>query len=101
MIQELECYRIIHELISNVLKHAKAKSINIQLNKINAELNLMVEDDGQGFSIQNMAYKGMGLRNVEERVERLEGHLNIDSGKGSGTTVIVNIPLPSSKLTSV
>lgn len=95
---EIECYRILQELISNVLKHSKAKNISIQLSIIGNEINLMVEDDGIGFNIENTDSIGLGLRNIEERVEGLNGYFEIDSGKGSGTTVIINIPLDDSNI---
>lgn len=91
---EVTLYRIIQELVSNVLKHARATEITIQLNKINQELLLMVEDNGRGFdpylTTQN---KGMGLGNVASRVASLGGRLSIDSGKGRGTTTTIEIPL--------
>ena len=91
---EINLYRIIQELVSNILKHAKASEITIQLNKVNNELLLMVEDNGRGFdpSVASQQ-KGMGLRNIESRVSTLGGRLSIDSGRGRGTTTTIEIPL--------
>ncbi|WP_224995733.1 tetratricopeptide repeat protein [Cesiribacter sp. SM1] len=91
---EIHLYRIIQELVSNILKHAKATEIIIQLNKHNHELLLMVEDNGVGFNPGAASLKkGMGLRNIESRVSSLGGSLSIDSGRGGGTTTTIEIPV--------
>lgn len=92
---EINLYRIMQELVSNILKHAKATEITIQLNKISQELLLMVEDNGRGFDPSDSnQQKGMGLRNVASRVDALGGRLSIDSARGRGTTTTIEIPLP-------
>lgn len=90
---ERSLYRVIQELISNTLKHAKASKIEIQLNKLSDELNLIVEDDGQGFDPSRVNKNSLGLSSIENRVQALNGQVDFDSGKGAGTTVIINIPL--------
>ncbi|MEO0684064.1 MAG: sensor histidine kinase, partial [Cyanobacteria bacterium J06649_11] len=92
---EISIYRIVQELTSNTLKHAKAQEMTIQLNKKYGLLNIMVEDDGVGFDpeIISVEKSGIGLRNVRARVEAMGGQLFIDSGKGAGTTVSIDIPL--------
>jgi signal transduction histidine kinase len=91
---EINIYRIIQELLSNILKHSKASEVSIQLLKKETRLNIVVEDNGVGFDlIQVKKQKGMGLRNIESRVNSLNGELNIDSGKGGGTTVTIEMPL--------
>ena len=91
---EINLYRIIQELISNILKHAKASEVSIQLLKKEKRLNIVVEDNGIGFDVnQTKNKKGMGLKNIESRVDSLNGEFNIDSGKGSGTTITIDIPL--------
>ncbi len=92
--QELQLYRIVQELLSNILKHAKAKETNIQLNRSGDSLNLIVEDDGVGFTLSNSNEKGgIGLINLKARVAKLNGSFHIDSGKGGGTTISIDIPL--------
>ena len=92
--QELQVYRIVQELIGNTLKHAKASEINVQLNEYDESVNLMVEDDGIGFDPLNLRKEaGIGLENLKARVATLGGTLNIDSGKGAGTTISVDIPI--------
>jgi signal transduction histidine kinase len=92
--QELQLYRIVQELLSNILKHAKAKGANIQLNRSGDSLNLIVEDDGIGFKLSEANDRGgIGLINLKARVAKLNGSFHIDSGKGGGTTISIDIPL--------
>ena len=86
-------YRIIQELLRNVVKHAEASEVIVQLTIENNHLNLIVEDDGKGFEPDTGAYKqGIGLDNVYSRVEYLEGQVSIDSKIGEGTTFTIDIP---------
>lgn len=97
--QELQMYRIVQELISNILKHAKATEAVIQLNRTNGEINLIVEDNGVGFDVESARQKeGIGLKNLEARAAKLNAKLHFDSGKGGGTTVSIDIPLKEGNL---
>lgn len=87
---ELNLYRIIQELLANVLKHSKANEVDIQLNKFNDELVVTVEDNGVGFEIDKHK-KGVGLKNISSRVNKIGGMLNIDSVPGRGTSVTIEI----------
>lgn len=89
---EIAVYRIIQELISNTMKHAKATEITISLTRLNHHLNIMVEDNGKGFDTQAIN-SGIGLKNIRSRVEKLSGKINFDSVIGRGTIVIVEIPV--------
>ena len=89
---EIALYRVIHELLNNVLNHSKATEVTVQLNKVGNDLNIVVEDNGIGFDVDAARRKdGMGLRNMETRVNRLNGKIHFDSGKGKGTTTIIDI----------
>ncbi|MBR9919785.1 MAG: tetratricopeptide repeat protein [Bacteroidetes bacterium] len=90
---EEEIYKILQELISNVLKHARASNLSVQIGRFPKHLNLTVEDNGIGFTPEKSDKKGLGLKNIEDRVENLKGEINIDSGRGGGTTVMIDIPL--------
>ncbi|WPP49810.1 PAS domain-containing sensor histidine kinase [Catalinimonas niigatensis] len=85
-------YRVTQELLNNILKHAEAEEVNVQLFGHQKSISLVVEDDGKGFDpfAQN---QGFGLRNIESRVKAFEGKLCIDTKKGHGTTVAIEIPL--------
>lgn len=86
--------KIIRELAGNVLKHANASELIIQVNHFEEVLNIMVEDNGIGFEPEKIKGKGgIGLKSITSRVHGLEGIINIDSGKGNGTTVLIDIPL--------
>ncbi|MEZ4935411.1 MAG: tetratricopeptide repeat protein [Saprospiraceae bacterium] len=89
---EITLYRVIQELLSNILKHANATEAIIQLTRLNGELNISVEDNGKGFDTEKIKY-GMGIKNIEARVQALDGSFFIDSGKGNGTTVMIDLPV--------
>jgi two-component system, NarL family, sensor kinase len=91
---EISLYRVVQELMNNMLKHAKATEVTIQLNRVDDNLNIVVEDNGMGFDVAAaLAKDGMGLRNMETRVKKMQGVITFDSGKGSGTTTIIDIPV--------
>jgi signal transduction histidine kinase len=86
----IELYRIVQELLSNTIKHANASFVSVQTNFDDNTFNLIYEDDGKGFDVK-IASKGIGLENVNKRVKRLKGNLNIDSAPGRGTIVIIEL----------
>ncbi|WP_456438568.1 tetratricopeptide repeat-containing sensor histidine kinase [Psychroserpens sp.] len=90
---ELTIYRVVQELINNVLKHANATELSLQLIQRGENLVVMVEDNGDGFSFENEKEKGMGLTNVSSRIEKLDGELQVDSSLGNGTSITFEIPL--------
>lgn len=91
---ETVIFRVLQELVNNIIKHAKASEITIQLFREKNELSLIVEDNGVGFDISKLTEKsGMGLKNIESRVEYLNGTVHFDSTVSRGTTVIVEIPI--------
>ncbi|MCI4671263.1 MAG: sensor histidine kinase [Bacteroidia bacterium] len=89
---QLSVYRIIQELLRNVVKHAEAKEIFLQLALEDELLLLTVEDDGKGFDSTKLVNEGIGLKNIRARVEYLGGILDMDSSPGNGTTVNIEIP---------
>jgi len=90
---EIEVYRIVQELISNILKHSYAKEVTIQLIYNEENLNITVEDNGIGFNVEKNENKGIGLKNVEARIYKMSGELLIDSSINNGTTITINIPI--------
>ncbi|MEO2070413.1 MAG: sensor histidine kinase [Zunongwangia sp.] len=90
---EITIFRIVQELITNVIKHAEASEIIVHLTSFEDHINIMVEDNGKGFDPSIIKDNdGMGLASIIKRVEHLGGNVDIDSHSGSGTTVILNIP---------
>lgn len=87
-------YRIIQELLNNIMKHAAAKTAVVQLTKISNQLSVTVEDDGKGFDTALLQQQkgspdgqGIGWSNIQNRIEFLKGTLDIRSEKGKGTSV--------------
>lgn len=92
--RESVLYRVIQELVSNVIKHAKASVISLQLIRHEKELTIMVEDNGVGFDVARRdSFEGIGLKNIVSRIEYVNGSINFDSTPGRGTTVIIELPL--------
>lgn len=91
---EISIYRILLELINNIVKHAGAGKVTVQMIKYPSYVNLTVEDNGRGFDYEKALEqkKGIGLGNILSRVEYLNGTMNLDSSTGKGTTVIIDIP---------
>lgn len=91
---EVALYRVSQELISNILKHASATKVNIQLIQHKDSITLMVQDDGIGFDATEDEIKtnGFGLKNIISRIKTLSGQVNIDSTKGQGTVVTIDVP---------
>lgn len=85
-------YRILQEAVNNILKHAEAQEINIQIINQEDNLTIMVEDNGRGFNVQNLNLSGRGLRNIVSRSEWLNATLSIDSTPDHGTTLTIELP---------
>jgi signal transduction histidine kinase len=96
---ELMLYKIAQELLSNILKHAHATLVTLQLNGDAEGVTLMIEDNGVGFDPNQKALHGIGLSNVLERVEHADGRLDINSGVNRGTTILIALPLHQNTLT--
>lgn len=91
---EINILRILQELISNVLKYAKATQLTLQINRIDDALNIMVEDNGIGFDQKEALLRsGAGLKNIEARLRSLGGTIQFENRPHGGTTVIINIPI--------
>lgn len=88
---ELSIYRIVNELINNVIKHSCATQATVQLVETTDELVITVEDNGIGFDGSKIS-EGIGLKNVYSRIQYLSGRCAIDSNK-NGTTITLEIPL--------
>ena len=89
---EIAVYRIIQELVSNVLKHAKASELSIAVTRTPGRLSVMVTDNGIGFDT-GTPKEGMGLENVRSRSAALGGTVQVDSTPGAGSTVSVECPI--------
>jgi signal transduction histidine kinase len=95
-------FRNVRELLTNVIKHAKAKEVKIHLKSENGMVIVVVEDDGVGFqpqaALQSEAKKGgFGLFSIEERMADMGGSFAIESEPGRGCRVVLTAPLEAKK----
>lgn len=94
---ETALYRVVQEALTNVRRHAAARSVSVLIERHADHVLAIVEDDGVGFDVEAALASGpsqrLGLRGMYERVAQLGGTLEIESAPGSGSTVFVRIPL--------
>ena len=90
---ETTLYRITQEALTNVVKHAGATKVSILLVRRSGSATVVIEDDGGGFDPADAAPDRLGLEGMRERAELHEGRLTIETSPGSGTTLVVEIPL--------
>lgn len=86
-------YRIIQECVNNVLKHAQATQLDISIIKDEDGINATIEDNGKGFDVSRLhGYAGIGLKNIERRINFLRGKVEWHSNPGEGTLVAIYVP---------
>ncbi|MBA6155376.1 hypothetical protein H3Z83_02380 [Tenacibaculum sp. S7007] len=91
---EISIFRIIQELITNIIKHAEATDATINIALYDQNLNIIIEDNGKGFIYDKTTLKeGIGLSSIGTRVQHLNGTFTIDSTISKGTSIIINIPI--------
>ncbi|GMQ27473.1 hypothetical protein Aconfl_01150 [Algoriphagus confluentis] len=88
---QLMLYRISNELLQNMVKHAQATEALLSISEIDGKIELVAEDNGVGIN-PDLRNKGIGLKNIQERVAYLKGSLELESSPG-GTTVTITLPL--------
>jgi signal transduction histidine kinase len=90
---ETTLYRIVQEALTNIAKHAGARRVSVLLVRRAGAATALVEDDGHGFDAEDEARGGMGLAGMRERLALLEGRLTIESRRGTGTSLVAEVPL--------
>lgn len=95
---KMTCFRIAQEALTNILRHAQAKVVRVEVRQRQAELELVIRDDGIGFDVESArrrAARGasLGLHGMQERALLLKGQLDIKSTPGSGTEIRARFPL--------
>ena len=87
-------FRIVQELLNNILKHSGASTAYVQLGKNENHLSITVEDDGKGFNTDTLINaQGIGWSNIQNRVEFLTGKLHVSSSEGKGCSVLIEFSL--------
>ena len=92
----LEIYRILQEIISNIIKHAHAQNMYLTVSCTPSDIEVIVEDDGQGFdtsSSHNILTAGLGLQTIKERCNKLQGECEIESTLNKGTIIHMRFPV--------
>ncbi|PQJ18664.1 MULTISPECIES: ATP-binding protein [Nonlabens] len=92
--KELNLFRIIQELLNNIIKHAQANNASINITSYQDKLDLIIEDDGIGFNYDpNYKTDGIGLHSIARKIENMNGSFEVDSAPGKGSTIMIEIPL--------
>lgn len=90
---EAHLFRIAQEAVSNVIRHASATHVTVQLSQEKGRVTLLIRDDGQGFDPKTIRDGSYGLTSLRERAEELGGRLDVRSEPGAGTEVRVHVSL--------
>jgi signal transduction histidine kinase len=91
---ETVLYRIVQEALTNVVKHADARTVSIVIAQQGGGVTAVIEDDGRGFDPARAGEGRFGLQGMRERLALLDGELRVESRSGAGTTLVVQVPLP-------
>lgn len=92
--KQLNIYRIIQESLTNALRHSKATEINLRINETENNLQISIQDNGQGFNIDSLdPIHSIGITGMKERALSFGAELKIQSTSGNGTTVLLIVPL--------
>jgi signal transduction histidine kinase len=90
-------YRIVQEAMTNCVRHAQARAIRVDVSAVDGQLRLLVVDDGVGLD-PSLPRQGLGLRGIDERVRELRGTMTISRQPDLGTTLAVQLPLPTAEM---
>jgi len=90
---EEHLFRIVQEIVSNTLKHARAQQMDVYLNQEGKQLHLRMVDDGIGFEQEKLERLSYGLKNIQERVEDMAGTIKIRTSLQKGVAVDIRVPL--------
>jgi two-component system sensor histidine kinase DegS len=91
---EVTIFRMIQEILANAIKHAHATEINIHMTQHNDSFNIIIDDNGLGFAPKEFNLnEGMGLFNIEKKIESMGGIFSVDSTIGNGTSVVIDLPI--------
>lgn len=93
--KELIVFRIVQELLNNIVKHAEARLVSVTMHYANNHLTVTVTDDGKGFDKEKAiaANAGLGLANMHSRMAMVGGSFIINSTPGNGATAVIKLPV--------
>lgn len=91
---EQALFRIVQEALSNASRHSHASRIEIQVQWESNQLEMFIQDNGQGFEVELLGVHGLGLQTMRERVEALGGIFQVESAPGEGCTLHIRLPIP-------
>ena len=91
--QAINLYRILQEIVNNAIKHADAKDIFVAISQVENALQIKIQDNGVGFDYEAKKKKSFGLSNIHNRIQEINGTLNVESSKESGTSYVIQIQL--------
>lgn len=94
---ELSVYRIIQELVNNIIKHSKATQAIVQLSQQDDLLSISIEDNGVGFSNNETGKDGMGLRSLQSRIKAMNGKLEVETSQQSGVSAYLEFEIADLK----
>ena len=90
----LNFYRLVQECLTNIVKHAKAKSVTVNIKKEDKSIITLISDNGKGFDVdKNKKKNSLGLKTIFERIKIMNGNLSINSKINNGTNFIFSIPI--------
>lgn len=95
---EVMIFRAVQELVGNAARHSQASQIKVQVDAMDTDVRVNVEDNGKGFDARAAVEKGLGLKLIRDRVEMLNGEMEIDSVIGKGTRISFQIPATKTKV---
>jgi signal transduction histidine kinase len=91
---ETTLYRIVQESLTNIVKHARATRASVLVTRREGVVAAVIEDDGEGFDPGQTRDGGVGLLGMRERIELVDGRLQIEARRGAGTAILVEVPVP-------
>lgn len=94
---KLSVFRIVQEMMNNIIKHAKATEVKLQLKREKEHIYLSLSDNGIGFRVEQQR-KGIGIYNIISRSEVYNGDVNIESAPGKGTAITITFPITADLL---
>jgi len=93
---KLNIYRIVQEQINNIIKHAQAHNVTIEVKTEEDNISVQITDDGKGFKLSEKR-KGIGISNMMNRIESYNGKMQIKTSPGNGVKIKVTIPVSEAK----